>query len=77
MIAFWLRSSVVSVLFSLISGRVLLELNLRLILFLRRGCASSVMHNRVLGITLLPSDAKFSCLSSVTISGLSRVAWRG
>ncbi|KAH6689157.1 hypothetical protein F5X68DRAFT_205096 [Plectosphaerella plurivora] len=68
--AFWLRSSVVSVLFSLISERSLLRPILIIPIFGLRARSSVLAHDlthRVPGITLPPGDANpsgclFHCL---------------
>jgi len=56
----WLRSSVVSVLFSLISERLSLTITLIIPIFVPREVASGLAHvppHRVSGITLPPDDA--------------------
>ncbi|KAL4979976.1 hypothetical protein BDW66DRAFT_84747 [Aspergillus desertorum] len=58
--AFWLRSSVVSVLFSLISESVLRNTTLINLIFGSRGRASVLAHaltHSVIGLTLPPIDA--------------------
>ena len=60
--AFWLRSSVVSVLFSLISERVLWNSTLIILIFGLRAVSSVLAHDSahsVPGITLPPGDATF------------------
>ena len=63
--AFWLRSSVVSVLFSLISERSLRGPIVIILIFETRAVSSVLAHDPahcVPGITLPPGDATFSLL---------------
>jgi len=69
--AFWLRSSVVSVLFSLISESVLRNTTLINLIFGPRDGASVLAHapsHSVLGLTLPPSDANNLFIDAVGIS---------
>ncbi|KAL3413833.1 hypothetical protein V8F44DRAFT_489023, partial [Aspergillus fumigatus] len=70
--AFWLRSSVVSVLFSLISESVLRNTTLINLIFGSRGEASVLAHaspHSVIGLTLPPIDANH--LFFINLVGLS------
>ena len=73
--AFWLRSSVVSVLFSLISESVLRNTTLINLIFGFRGRASVLAHvlpHCVIGLTLPSIDANFFINADGLLSG-----WRG
>jgi len=66
--AFWLRSSVVSVLFSLISESVLRNTTLINLIFGLRGWASVLAHawpHSVIGLTLSPIDANTLFINTV------------
>lgn len=69
--AFWLRSSVVSVLFSLISESVLRNTTLINLIFGLRGWTSVLAHvwpHSVIGLTLSPIDANTLFINSVGLS---------
>ena len=73
--AYWLRSSVVSVLFSLISERLSPTITLIIPIFVFREGASGLAHvppHRVSGITLPPDDATPFFIARLTCKAVKK-----